>query len=108
VADMTLKDGLDADLIVFAGCRISPLSMPLREWLERWVRLRLFDHSALAVIDEPSSDSPTVEPSDLSLFATRHHLDLITGINSTPAPEVSRRSARDAVSLAFPRLAARV
>jgi hypothetical protein len=45
VADTTLKDGLDADLIVFAGCRATPLSMHLREWLERWVRLRLFDHS---------------------------------------------------------------
>ena len=98
VADTTLKDGIDSDLIIFAGCRTSPLSMPLREWLERWARLRLLDHSALALIDEPCSNSQTAgEPSDLSIFARRHQLDLITGIESTPTPEVSHRSPGHAV-----------
>lgn len=108
VAQTTLKDGIDADLIVFAGCRTSPLSMPLREWLEQWVRLRLFDHSALALIDEPGSNSPTVEPSDLSIFARRHHLDLITATDSAPALEVSHAPRRDTVSPALRSLATRV
>ena len=108
VADTTLKDGIDSDLIIFAGCRTSPLSTPLREWLERWARLRLLDHSALASIDEPCSNPRTGQQSDLSIFARRHHLDLITGIDITPTPEVSFRSPAHAVSPAFRSLGARL
>jgi hypothetical protein len=94
VADMALKDAIDADLIIFAGCRTTPLPMPLREWLERWADLRLFSHSALALIDDPTPDSPTVQPSALSDFARHHHLDFITGVDSAWAPEVSHGSSR--------------
>lgn len=83
VADEALKDGVDADLIVFAGCRTDSLSPWMREWLERWVANRLVKHATLALIDDKSPGPPQpLKASELWQFAEAHILDFIVSDDS--------------------------
>jgi hypothetical protein len=79
VGDEALREAVDADLIAFTGSWTSSLPAWLEEWLERWAKQRQVTNAALAVIphgtDRERSAPATLE---LSRFATRHDLDLIT------------------------------
>lgn len=78
VAEEALKDGVDADLIVFAGCRSDSLCPWLKEWLEHWAAQRMVKHAALALIDDklPWRSRPP-KASELWDFAEGHNLDFI-------------------------------
>jgi len=77
-ADEALKEALDADLIVFAGCRAYSVPTWLRDWLERWVARRNVPDAALAVVNESDSDAmPPSQTAELSHFAERHGLAFI-------------------------------
>jgi hypothetical protein len=83
LANEALKTNLDADLLVFAGCRSYSLPLWLNEWLERWAASRLVEPAALALIDDASTGVPlSAKSSELRQFAARHHLHLIMSDNN--------------------------
>jgi hypothetical protein len=88
VAEEALKDGVDADLVVFAGCRTDSLCPWLKEWLERWAAQRLVKYAALALIDDKSPwPSGPPKASELWDFAEGHNLDFIVSNDCDPENE---------------------
>lgn len=69
VADEALKQGADADVIVFAGCRGNLLRPWTIQWLERWYSTRLNEHAVLALVDGQFTDiRPQINAFELSKF----------------------------------------
>jgi hypothetical protein len=75
VADEALKKGMDADIIVFAGCRANLLRPWMIRWLERWISVRLTEHAVLAFVDGQFTDiCPQMNEFELSEFVSRHNI----------------------------------
>ena len=90
-----LHDAIDAHLIVFAGPGAEALPLWLRQWLERWLKVREVQDAALAVFSGHSLELPT-NP-ELSLLARENGLSFITNDNAVtkPTPDLRVRFSQE-------------
>jgi hypothetical protein len=78
-AEEALMEAGSAHLIVFAGSFVQRPSPWLMGWLEQWAVSRRFRAAALAIIASHKTKlAPITVAADLSWFAKRHGLKLIT------------------------------
>lgn len=75
VADEALKQGTDAEMIVFAGSKVNLIRPWTIRWLEQWASTRLIEDAVWALVNDRSTD--ICSPMDLlvlSEFAGRHDI----------------------------------
>jgi len=86
-ARLALADARNAHLLIFAWEKNRSFPSWLQGWLENWAANRTVKDAALAIVSDGASDGSPV--SELSQFAVRHGLTLITSEEMPPGFPIS-------------------
>ena len=100
-AERILVEALDAHLIVFAGNCAHLLPGWGYQWLEQWIDMRRVPDAGLAVMDSERQSNFGEVASELSRFASKHHLTFIIDDSAVPANQ-AKLSIRGTVEEGFP------
>jgi hypothetical protein len=78
MAEIALKEAVDAHLIICAWRDSRPFHLWTEKWLEEWISRRNIEEAAFALVGE-SEDPWTGAALELSQFAEKHRIALIVG-----------------------------